>query len=174
MNKLFKKLSVTDAVTKVQNRRALDEFLAGNWALYKKTKMPISFMMIDLDFFKLYNDNYGHLKGDKVLEMVAMGIKNSCRNVDFVARYGGEEFIVIMLNTDKNDSINLAERIRKNIYDINITHEYSKISDRITLSMGITTAYIGTNKNYDEYIQKADKALYEAKAKGKNTYVYLH
>ena len=106
--------------------------------------------------------------------MVAMGIKNSCRNVDFVARYGGEEFIVIMLNTDKNDSINLAERIRKNIYDINITHEYSKISDRITLSMGITTAYRGTNKNYDEYIQKADKALYEAKAKGKNTYVYLH
>lgn len=174
LNKLFKKLSVTDAVTKVQNRRALDEFLAGNWDLYKKTKMPISFMMIDLDFFKLYNDNYGHLKGDKVLEMVAMGIKNSCRNVDFVARYGGEEFIVIMLNTDKNDSINLAERIRKNIYDINITHEYSKISDRITLSMGITTAYIGTNKNYDEYIQKADKALYEAKAKGKNTYVYLH
>ena len=174
LNKLFKNLSLTDSLTKVHNRRALDEFLAGNWALYKKTEMQISFMMIDLDFFKLYNDNYGHPKGDKVLEMVAMGIKNSCRNVDFVARYGGEEFIVIMLNTDKNDSINLAERIRKNIYDINITHKYSKISDRITLSMGITTTYIGTNKNYDEYIQKADKALYEAKAKGKNTYVYLH
>lgn len=174
LNKLFKNLSVTDALTKVHNRRALDEFLAGNWALYKKTEMPISFMMIDLDFFKLYNDNYGHPKGDKALEMVATGIKDSCRNVDFVARYGGEEFIVIMLNTDKNNSINLAERIRKNIYDINITHEYSKISDRITLSMGITTAYIGTNKNYDEYIQKADKALYEAKAKGRDTYVYLH
>lgn len=173
LNKLFKNLSVTDALTKVHNRRALDEFLAGNWALYKKTEMPISFMMIDLDFFKLYNDNYGHPKGDLVLEKVATEIKKSCRKVDFVARYGGEEFIVIMLNADKNEAINLAERISKNIYERNIAHEYSIISDRITISTGITTAYIGTNKNYDEYIEKADEALYKAKAKGKNTYVYL-
>ncbi|MEW9079931.1 tetratricopeptide repeat-containing diguanylate cyclase [Terrisporobacter glycolicus] len=174
LNKLFKDLSVTDALTKVHNRRALDEFLAVNWDLYKKTEMPISFMMIDLDFFKLYNDNYGHPKGDKVLEITAMVIKKSCRKVDFVARYGGEEFIVIMLNTDKNEAINLAKRIRRNIYDTNIVHEYSKVSDRITISMGISTACIGTNKNYDEYIQKSDNALYEAKSKGKDTYVYLH
>lgn len=174
LNKLFKNLSVTDALTEVHNRRALDEFLAGNWALYKKTEMPISFMMIDLDFYKLYNDNYGHPKGDKVLTKVAREIKNSCRNVDFIARYGGEEFIVIMLNTYKIEAIDIAERIRKNIYNLNIVHEYSKISDRLTISMGITTANIGTDKNYDEYIQKADKALYEAKAKGKNTYVYLN
>ena len=173
LNKLFKDLSVTDALTKVHNRRALDEFLSGNWALYKKTKMPISFMMIDLDFFKLYNDNYGHLKGDKVLEEVAKVIKESCRKIDFVARYGGEEFIIIMLNTNKTEAINLAKRIKNNIYSTNIIHEYSKVSDRITISMGVTTAHIGTNKNYDDYIQKADNALYKAKSQGKNTYVYL-
>lgn len=82
------------------NRRALDEFLAWNWVLYKETKMPISFMMIDIDFFKLYNDNYGHLKGYEVLMLVASYINASCEKGDFVARYGGEEFIVIMLNTN--------------------------------------------------------------------------
>ena len=173
LNKLFKDLSVTDALTKVHNRRALDEFLLGNWALYKKTEMPISFMMIDLDFFKLYNDNYGHLKGDKALEQVSKVIKESCRKADFVARYGGEEFIIVMLNTDKNEAINLAERIKNNIYNANIIHEYSKVSNRVTVSIGITTAHIGTNKNYDEYIQRADNALYEAKSKGKNTYVHI-
>ena len=173
LNKLFKDLSVTDSLTKVHNRRALDEFLLGNWALYKKTEMPISFMMIDLDFFKLYNDNYGHLKGDKVLEQVSKVIKESCRKADFVARYGGEEFIIVMLNTDKSEAINLAERIKNNIYNANIIHEYSKVSNRVTVSIGITTAHIGTNKNYDEYIQRADNALYEAKSKGKNKYVHI-
>lgn len=174
LNKLFKNLSEIDALTNVYNRRALGEFLADNWDLYKETKMPISFMMIDLDYFKLYNDNYGHLKGDEVLEKVALEIKKSCRDTDFVARYGGEEFIVIMLNTDKDYAINLAQNIRQNIYNININHKYSKVSDRITLSIGITTAYMGTNKNYDEYIQKADKALYDAKSRGKDTYVFLY
>lgn len=174
LNKLFKDLSETDELTKVNNRRALEEFLSGNWALYKKTEMPISFMMVDLDFYKLYNDNYGHPKGDKVLAIVAREIKNSCRNVDFVARYGGEEFIVIMLNSGKDEAVNIAERIIENIYNLNIKHEYSKISDRISISIGITTANIGTNQNYDEYIQKSDKALYEAKSKGRNTYVYLN
>ena len=173
LNKLFKDLSVTDALTNVHNRRSLDEFLSKNWALYKKTDMPISFMMIDLDFFKLYNDNYGHLNGDKVLVQIAKIIKESCRKTDFVARYGGEEFIIIMLNTDKNEAINLATRIKNNIYSANIIHEYSKVSDRVTISIGITTAYIGTNKNYNDYIQRADNSLYQAKSKGKNTYVYI-
>lgn len=173
LNKLFKDLSVTDSLTKVYNRRALDEFLCENWSLYKKTNMPISFIMIDLDFFKSYNDNYGHIKGDKVLEQLSFILKQSCRKTDFLARYGGEEFIIIMINTDKKDAINLANRIKDNIYNANIIHEYSEVSDRVTVSMGITTAYIGTNKNYSEYIQIADDALYEAKSKGKNTYVYL-
>ena len=173
LNKLFKDLSVTDALTSIQNRRALDEFLAGNWALYKETKMPISFVMLDIDYFKKYNDNYGHMKGDKALELVAKSIKQSCRKSDFVARYGGEEFIIIMPNTGKNQAISVVERINKNIYNLNIKHEYSDVSDRVTISAGISTAYIGTTKDYKDYIKIADKALYKSKENGRNTYTLL-
>ena len=173
LNKLFKNLSVTDGLTGIPNRRALDEYLAGNWALYRKTQMPISFVMIDIDYFKPYNDNYGHQAGDKALELVSKGIKDSCESSDFVARYGGEEFTVIMLNTDKEEAINRAEKIRENIRLANILHEYSKVSDRVTLSIGISTAYIDTNKDYNDYIKKADKALYEAKHNGRNNCVFL-
>ena len=159
LNKLFRDLSVTDGLTKLPNRRALDEYLAGNWALYKKTHMPISFAMVDIDYFKKYNDNYGHHKGDVTLELVAKTIKESCRNSDFIARYGGEEFTVIMLNTNKYEAINIVKTVRENIHNINIEHKYSEISDIITLSIGITTAYIGSTKDYDEYIKKADDAL---------------
>lgn len=173
LNKLFKNLSVTDPLTNTANRRALDEFLAGNWALYKETRMPISFMMIDIDFFKLYNDNYGHLKGDEVLKLVASSINVSCENGDFVARYGGEEFIVIMLNTDKKEATKNANNIMQNIYHLNIKHEFSPVSDRLTLSMGITTAHIGTTKDYEYYIKKADEALYKAKQYGRNEYIFI-
>lgn len=172
LNKLFKTLSVTDGLTNVPNRRALDEYLSGNWALYKKTYMPISFVMIDIDYFKKYNDNYGHPEGDKVLERVASSIKKSCRDSDFVARYGGEEFIVIMLNTDKDKCISVVEGIMEKIYNLNIKHGYSGVSDRITLSVGIDTAYIGSIKNHDEYIKNADEALYKAKENGRNNYVH--
>ena len=173
LNELFKNLSVTDPLTNMANRRALDEFLAGNWALYKETRMPISFMMIDIDFFKLYNDNYGHLKGDEVLKLVASSINASCENGDFVARYGGEEFIVIMLNTDKKEAMKNANNIMQNIYHLNIKHEFSPVSDRLTLSMGITTAHIGTTKDYEDYIKKADEALYKAKKYGRNEYIFI-
>ena len=173
LNKLFKNLSVTDALTSVQNRRALDEFLAGNWALYKDTQAPISFIMLDIDYFKKYNDNYGHIKGDKALELVAKSIKQSCRKLDFVARYGGEEFTIVMLNTDKDEAISVVERINEDICNLNIKHEYSEVSDRVTISVGISTAYIGTTKDYEEYIKTADKALYKSKEKGRNTYTFL-
>lgn len=173
LNKLFKNLSITDGLTKLPNRRALDEYLAGNWSLYQKTYMPISFVMIDIDFFKDYNDNYGHPEGDKVLEKIAASINLSCRNSDFVARYGGEEFIVIMLNADKHEAIKVVERIQRDIHELNIKHEYSVVSDRISLSIGITTAYVGSTKDYDECINKADKALYMAKNNGRNNYIHI-
>lgn len=173
LNKLFKNLSVTDGLTKLPNRRALDEYLAGKWSLYQKTYMPISFVMMDIDYFKNYNDNYGHPEGDKVLEEIAASIDASCRNSDFVARYGGEEFIIIMLNTDRHEAINVVQRIQEDIYKLNIKHEYSEVSDRISLSIGISTAYVGSAKDYDEYIKRADIALYKAKESGKNTYFHL-
>ena len=129
--------------------------------------------MIDIDYFKKYNDNYGHPEGDVILELVAKTIKESCRSSDFIARYGGEEFTIIMLNTNKYEAIDVVERVRKNIQNLNIEHKYSEVSDIITLSIGITTAYIGSTKDYDEYIKKADDALYKAKQEGRNTYIHI-
>ncbi len=173
LNKLFKELSITDSITKLQNRRFLDEYLDKNWHLFKKSNMMISFMMIDIDYFKKYNDNYGHLEGDKALISVASDIKNACRKSDFAARYGGEEFIVIMINTDKDEAISLAEKIKESIYNRNIKHEYSSISDRVTVSIGIYSANICDVDAYSEYIKKADEALYKSKEKGRNTYTSL-
>ncbi|MGL6106869.1 tetratricopeptide repeat-containing diguanylate cyclase [Romboutsia sp.] len=173
LNKMFKDLSETDCITKIPNRRALEEYLKNNWSTYQKTEMPISFVMIDIDYFKKYNDNYGHVQGDIVLEKVAKCIENSCRESDFLARYGGEEFTLIMLNTGRVQAISLIEKLIKNIYELNIRHEYSDISDRVSLSAGITTAKVGSNKYYKSYIEKSDDALYEAKQKGRNKYVYL-
>ena len=126
-----------------------------------------------ISVFKKYNDNYGHQEGDKILQQVAAVIKDCCRNTDFVARYGGEEFTIIMLQTDQHGAISLIERIQKKIYDLNIKHEYSEVSDRITISFGVSTAYVGTKKDYNDYIKKADKALYKSKEKGRNTYTYM-
>ena len=117
LNKLFKSLSVTDPLTKYGKQKSLRWFWWKIGILIKKQRMPISFMMIDIDFFKLYNDNYGHLKGDEVLKLVASSINASCENGDFVARYGGEEFIVIMLDTDKKEAMENANNICK-IYTI--------------------------------------------------------
>ena len=173
LNALFKDLSSTDALTKLQNRRALDDYLAGNWALYKEAHVPITFVMLDVDYFKKYNDNYGHQEGDKALQQVAAIIKDCCRSTDFVARYGGEEFTIVMVQTDETRALNVIERIQKRIYDLNIKHEYSEVSDRITISFGISRAYVDTKKNYNDYIKKADEALYISKEKGRNTYTYM-
>ncbi len=173
LNKLFRDMSLTDSLTHVNNRRGLDEFLMKNWSLYKEEQITLSFIMIDIDYFKSYNDNYGHQRGDSILTSVASIIKKSCSNEEFVARYGGEEFIVIMTNVNKNKVIELIKSINKNIYDANLTHEYSKVSNRITVSIGATIVNISEGNKYDTYIQIADKALYSAKISGRNTYVFL-
>ncbi|MGN0144766.1 MAG: diguanylate cyclase [Clostridium sp.] len=172
LNKLFKNLSETDGLTKLSNRRALDTYLSDNWNLIIKKRSPISFIMMDIDYFKKYNDNYGHPEGDMILKSVAEAIKQSCRSYDFVARYGGEEFVIVLLKTDKAESISVVDRIRKNIDNLNLEHKYSEISSKITLSIGICTTCSINDKTYEDYIKDADKALYAAKEKGRNTYVH--
>lgn len=171
LNKRFKDLSSTDALTNIPNRRALDEFLSINWNSYMKMQKAVSFIMIDVDYFKKYNDNYGHIQGDEVLRQISNCLQISCRKTDFIARYGGEEFIIVMLGTEKEQSILVAERIQENIKNLNIIHEYSEVSNRVTLSMGISTTHFFENKSYEEYIGLADIALYEAK-KMRNMFVH--
>lgn len=173
LNKLFKNLSITDGLTKIPNRRALDEYLNENWEKFIEEKRDLAIIMMDIDYFKRYNDNYGHLEGDKVLETVASCINDTCADSGFIARYGGEEFIVIIEDSNKEKCLEIVESIRKSIDKLNIKHEYSKISNRITLSIGIAAKNHSVKETYIESIKRADEALYKAKENGRNRYEYI-
>lgn len=124
--------------------------------------------MIDIDFFKLYNDNYGHIRGDNVTLQVSNAIKKTL-NKDLVFRYGGEEFLIISTRS-KKDIINDVKILMKNIYEMNIPHNYSKASNRVTISLGIATEIVKSIEDMKELIENADIKLYESKKKGRNTY----
>ncbi|KZL89028.1 phytochrome-like protein cph2 [Clostridium magnum DSM 2767] len=134
-----------------------------------RSDKPISLIMADIDFFKNYNDNYGHLKGDECLIKVAKAMASSIkRPLDFVARYGGEEFAVILPETDEDGAMVIAETIRKDIEALRITHEHSSVSPYVILSLGIKTIVPKVNYSINEFIEDADKALYNSKLNGRN------
>ncbi|ACH66053.1 ggdef domain protein [Aliivibrio fischeri MJ11] len=159
-------LSLTDGLTAVPNRRALELHLLEN----KQDLTVRSVMMIDIDYFKKYNDTYGHKKGDEALIAVAKALKESCKENDFLTRFGGEEFIIVMKNTNKAESIQMAEKIQACITSLCIPHESSDVSSFITLSIGITTYSINKedDSNNEKAIIEADKALYYSKNNGRN------
>ena len=135
--------------------------------------MPFSALLIDVDYFKLYkyNDNYGHLKGDKVLSSVASVMQGlDLAEKDLVARYGGEEFAILLVNKEFQDAVKLAEELITELAARRIEHEYSKVNKHITVSIGIATAYPVEGMTSSSLISKADEALYEAKKSGRNTY----
>jgi diguanylate cyclase (GGDEF)-like protein len=131
----------------------------------------MSLILIDIDYFKLYNDNYGHLAGDKCLQTVAEALSEVIqRPADLVARYGGEEFGVILPSTDIEGAVQIAKSLEEKIASLELAHAYSKIGAHITLSMGITSRVACEGTKPAELIQLADQALYEAKASGRNRY----
>ncbi|MDD9194654.1 diguanylate cyclase [Aliivibrio sp. S3MY1] len=166
LNIKLHKLSITDVLTTIPNRRALELHFLNN----KQDLTVRSIMMIDIDYFKNYNDTYGHKKGDEALIAVAKALKDSCRENDFLARCGGEEFIFVMNNTNQAESIQMAEKIQANITSLCISHENSDVSSFITLSIGITTYSINKedDANNEKAIIEADKALYYSKSNGRN------
>lgn len=159
--------SLKDGLCNIYNRRFLDSYINN----LKEKDLPISFLMIDVDYFKLYNDNYGHQAGDFILKNIAFVLKKNSRKEDIVARYGGEEFCVLLKGASKYSSINYAKRIKENLDNLNIPHKYSKVSDHVTFSIGIYTTY--TKNDLKNSIKFSDKALYISKTKGRNTYTYL-
>ncbi|HFE9682599.1 TPA: diguanylate cyclase [Clostridium perfringens] len=159
--------SLKDGLCNIYNRRFLDSYINN----LKEKDLPISFLMIDVDYFKLYNDNYGHQAGDFILKNIASVLKKNSRKEDIVARYGGEEFCVLLKGASKYSSINYAKRIKENLDNLNIPHKYSKVSDHVTFSIGIYTTY--TKNDLKNSIKFSDKALYISKTKGRNTYTYL-
>ena len=159
--------SLKDGLCNIYNRRFLDSYINN----LKEKDLPISFLMIDVDYFKLYNDNYGHQAGDFVLKSISSVLKRNSRKEDIVSRYGGEEFCVLLKGASKHSSINYAKRIKENLDNLNIKHKYSKISNNITFSIGIYTTY--TKNDLKNAIKLSDKALYISKTRGRNTYTYL-
>ena len=128
--------------------------------------------MIDVDYFKLYNDTYGHMQGDECLKIVANELNNSVkRATDLVARYGGEEFVVLLPNTGKEEAHIMATSMKKNIENLKITHELSDVSSYVTVSVGVATFNRDTKLSCNMLIQQADEALYLAKDYGRNQVV---
>jgi diguanylate cyclase (GGDEF)-like protein len=162
-------LSTLDGLTGISNRRSFDNYLDMSLKNCFRSDNPISLIIADIDFFKDYNDNYGHLQGDNCLIKIAKTIASSVkRPLDFAARYGGEEFAVILPETDEEGAMVIAETIRKNIEELNLTHEHSSVTPYVTLSLGIETISPKIGYSINELIENADKALYNSKLNGRN------
>ena len=170
----LKKLSSTDGLTGVYNRRIFDETLAVEWnRMTRQDQTHLSAIMCDVDFFKLYNDTYGHQTGDDCLKRVADTIKSVLRRpADFFARYGGEEFIALLPNTDSENAVKVAEHMRKKVSDLKIEHLKSGIGKYVTVSLGVSSVIPSKDVTPTDLIKTADKALYECKEKGRNQVVY--
>ena len=161
--------SLTDGMTGLANRRYLDEQIMLEYFRMKRTGEKLSIVMLDVDFFKLYNDAYGHLQGDECLKMVAKVLKTTIkRATDIAARYGGEEFVVLLPDTDEIGAIKVAETLRANVEAMKMEHKNSKISDVVTVSIGVATFDKHSLVAPENLVQKADEALYEAKNSGRN------
>lgn len=167
---LLKKLSLIDGLTSIPNRRSFDEFLDFEWKRALRTKTPISIIMMDIDYFKLYNDYYKHTAGDECLKKVAHTLSNSIkRKTDLVARYGGEEFVCALPFVEIDDAVNIAENMRQNVMNLKISHApLSSVSEYVTMSFGVATTIPNLYITPEKVIETADKALYEAKAAGRN------
>jgi diguanylate cyclase (GGDEF)-like protein len=170
----FLHLTIIDQLTGIYNRRYLDGSLKKIIKLHSRTGGRLSVLMIDIDYFKKYNDTYGHDAGDDCLRTVAF-ILSECviREDDFIARYGGEEFTAILPNTDENGAQMVAEKMLEKIRESNIPHKTSDIAGYVTVSIGGATGIINHFQNGSDYIKTADKALYESKRNGRNRYTFL-
>lgn len=169
---LLQRLSSLDGLTEIANRRKLDEYLDREWKRAIRTRHPLSLIMCDIDFFKDYNDAYGHQKGDECLKKVAMTLCNKLRRPgDLVARYGGEEFAAILPDTEAGDAGLVAEALRTGVEALGITHSSSSISKVVTISLGVATLIPQRDSSPDQLIMAADQALYQAKRDGRNRVV---
>lgn len=168
-NQELERLSFSDSLTQVANRRRFDEQLHTLWHLHVRERKPLSIILCDVDFFKQYNDSYGHVMGDEALKQIALAFTQVAnRNSDCVARYGGEEFGIILPNTPQAGAMLIAERIHQKIHSLAIDHAYSEVSDHLTVSLGIVTCIPEPEDVPEQIVALADSALYQAKAKGRN------
>ena len=169
LNKKLESLSNTDELTKLNNRRSLKEYMDIVWKQNHRLRLPLTVMMLDIDFFKDYNDSLGHLEGDKALIALAQCLKDQIkRETDFIARFGGEEFIIILPFVSKNEAMKFAETLVKNVEKMSIPHPMSEVSKHLTISVGLDIVIPDNNNSVKQLLDNADKALYKAKQSGRN------
>jgi len=169
LQKELEELSFKDALTGVYNRRMFDSVMEVEWANAKRNHQPLSLLMLDIDYFKQYNDFYGHIHGDECLKRVAKELsKVATRSRDFFARFGGEEFIIVLPETDDKAARMIAERCRSLIFKAQIPHEKSLVSQMLTVSIGVSTIIPIHSDEAINFIAAVDRQLYQAKEKGRN------
>lgn len=174
-NRMLEHLSCLDGLTTIANRYFFDQYIEQEWSRAMRDATKLSLIFIDIDFFKAFNDKYGHLAGDHCLKRVAEALRNSVkRPVDLVARYGGEEFVVVLYATDSIGAAKVAESMRTAVLALGIVHETSLVNDTVSISLGVATTVPNRNSVPAELIEKADKALYEAKSSGRNKVVVVN
>lgn len=165
----LQELSFIDSLTKVANRRSFDEQLRKLWFGHTREQKPLTLILCDIDFFKAFNDNYGHQQGDVALQEVAKTLRSVIkRETDEVARYGGEEFAILLPNTDLHGGEIVAEKIHQALALKGVMHRYSEVDDTLTVSLGIATVIPSKNLDYGALVGMADVAMYKAKAAGRN------
>jgi len=166
-NKELQRLSTTDGLTGISNRRLFDELSVREWRRCERTKKPISLVMMDIDNFKLFNDQYGHQAGDVCLRAVAGQVARAApRAGDLAARYGGEEFVLVLGETDADGARWVAENIRQHVTELGIPHVTP--SRRVTISCGVASVVPQSDLSLDALLRSADHALYQAKAAGRD------
>ena len=158
-----------DGLTGLANRRYLNQVMAQEIKRAARGKQPLTVIMVDIDYFKRYNDHYGHLAGDEVLQRVARLLQGAVNRAgDMVARYGGEEFCIILPNTEASGGLEIAEGLRKAVLEAQISHERGVASPWVTISLGVSGKIPSLTDTVESIIQGADSALYQAKANGRN------
>jgi diguanylate cyclase (GGDEF)-like protein/PAS domain S-box-containing protein len=172
LQKELEQLSFKDGLTGVANRRMFDSVMEFEWLNAKRSRQPLSLVMLDIDYFKQYNDYYGHLQGDECLKRVSHTlVECGSRAKDFVARFGGEEFMLVLPESDADAAAAVAERCRKAVFKLQIAHAKSPISQLLSISLGVGSITPGANDQLLDFINTVDRRLYLAKQNGRNCIV---
>ncbi len=172
-NSALEQLSNRDPLTGLWNRRKYACQAEAEWNRCARYQRPMSLLLLDIDFFKQFNDLYGHLAGDECLVAIAGVLRSSLtRSSDLVARYGGEEFVVLLTDTEMDEAVRIAEMLRSRIRDRKIPHGKSEVSEYVTVSIGVASSVPENGSTYDTLFEMADRALYQAKYSGRDRVVF--
>ncbi|MFV3308024.1 GGDEF domain-containing protein [Pseudomonas sp. NY15181] len=172
LQRQLEEYSYKDGLTGVANRRMFDSVLDTEWGSAQRSGQPLSLILLDIDYFKQYNDHYGHVQGDDCLRNVGKALAGALhRPRDFIARFGGEEFVLVLPETDGDAAIQVAERCRRFIREQCIPHEQSRVAPLLTISLGVGTAVPHTGDRPLDFVAAVDRLLYQAKQGGRNRLV---